>query len=111
MRNKGFAFTAGQKLARWDDLGGPGRFEKWALQSPRHYMASRMASAPAGAVGALVTVWLLGWDAGRALAMAGGFLLGAVVIVIVAGKGMWSREQDVYDTWLIRRRRPKAPVP
>ena len=108
MRNKGFTFTTDQRLARWDDTGGPGRFEKWGLQGRWQFTVSRLVMiAAVGAAAALVTGWLLSGDAGYAVGAAGGFLLGSLLVVLVAGKRMWARERDVYDTWLTRR--PRHP--
>lgn len=108
MRNKGFAFTTADRLARWDDIGGPGRFEKWGLENPLQFVASRLLIGLGGVGGALVMGWLLAGDPGFALAVAGGYAIGTVLVVLVAGKRQWARERDVYDAWLSRRRRPQA---
>ena len=108
MRNKGFAYTADQKIARWDDIGGPRPFEHWALGGPLQFMASRLLTGLAGVVGALVVGWLLAGEAAFGMAVAGGFLIGAALIVLLAGHWMWKRERGVYDEWLNIRRHRQA---
>lgn len=101
MRNKGFAYTADQKLARWDDIGGPRPFEKWALQGPWQFVASRVLTGLMGAAGAVVVGWLLG-EVGRGMAMAGGFIFSWVLVAAVTGQRMWKRERGLHDGWLNR---------
>ena len=108
LRNRGFAFTADQKFARWEDIGGPGRFERWALPGPWTFVAGRALSGLGGVVGALLVGWLLPGDTGAATAVAGGMLLGTVLVVLLAGHRMWQRERDLYDAWLNKQRRRQA---
>lgn len=108
LRNKGFAYTADQKLARWDDIVGPRRFEKWSLQGPWQLVASRLLLfGPAGAAATFVMRWLLD-DVGSALPAAGGWLLGTILVGLVAGHRMWKRERGLYDHWLDTQRRRQA---
>lgn len=107
LRNKGFAFTGDQKLARWDDIGGPRGFEKWSLQGPWQFLASRVLIGLAGAAAAFVVGWLLTDDVSFALAMGGGWVLGAMLVGLVA-HWMWKRERGLYDAWLNKQRRRQA---
>lgn len=112
LRNKGFVFTADQKFDRWEDIGGPRRFEKWTLQGPFEFIVGRLVNALAAVAAALGTAWLIAWrgawDASPAGAVAVGMLIGTALIVPAAGYRLWRRDRDLYDAWLNKQRRRQA---
>ena len=108
LRNKGFAYTSDQKFARWEDIGGPGPFERWSLQGPWQFMTSRLLNSLAGVVGVLAVGRLLQRDFALIRGVALGMLLGVLIGVAVAGRRMWRRDRDLYDAWLAKQRRREA---
>lgn len=100
LRSLGFVFTDDQRLARWEDRGGPGRVERWSLRGSVRYRLARFIPLAAGILGAPL---VYGWLRPDATAFTQPYLVGAslgvVLVTAFAGGFFYRRERRLYDRW------------
>jgi hypothetical protein len=100
MRRLGFVFTDDQRLARWEERGGPGRVEQWSLRGSVRYRIARFIPL---AIGFLGVPLVFGWVRGDARAFTQPYMVGAslglVLVAVFAGGFYYRRERRLYDRW------------
>jgi hypothetical protein len=100
LRRWGLVFTDDQRLARWEDRGGPGRVERWSLGGSVRYRIARFIPLAAGILAAPL---VYGWLRPDATAFTQPYLVGASLGVflatVFAGGFYYRRERRLYDRW------------
>ena len=106
-RNHGFVFTEWQVFSRWDDIGGPTRFETWTMSSRWRYAVVRAGiQGASGAFGVVLGGLLLGSERSEIVEFATIMgVAGGLVMFLFASLAtrQWKRQRDMYDRWLQRR--------
>jgi hypothetical protein len=107
LRNHGFVFTELQVLSRWDDIGGPRRYELWTLSNRWRYATHRAwIHGVSGVVGVVLMGLLLGMERSEIVRFATVMGLGGTVAMFFGAallQGQWRRRRALYNGWLRRR--------